>query len=250
MSDLELTKKIYTVNQVTNVIKTLIEDDFLLKNIEVKGEASNVTYHKSGHVYFSLKDEKSVISCVMFARSAQTLKFRIEEGKKIVVKGSVTVYEPSGRYQINVKSASEEGKGELFAKFEELKNKLNESGMFAPEYKRPIPRFANRIGVVTSETGAVIRDIYNVASRRNPYCQIFLYSATVQGEGAKDSIVKGIEFLDEMGLDVIIVGRGGTGKICYFICIKFTEILKLKTVTNLLQNIFYDRIAKIMESCL
>lgn len=209
MDELNLTKKIYTVRQVNGIIKGLLEGDFLLTNIQVKGEASNVTYHRSGHVYFSLKDEKSVISCVMFSGSARALRFRIEEGKTIIVTGSITVYEPSGRYQINVKKAEEEGRGELFLEFMELKQRLEESGMFAEEYKKPVPKFASKIGVVTSDTGAVIRDIYNVASRRNPFCQIFLYAAKVQGEGAAETIVRGIEYLDKMCLDVIIAGRGG-----------------------------------------
>ena len=201
--------RIYSVKQVNSYIKRTLDGDFLLSDIYVRGEISNCKYHSSGHIYFSLKDESGVLAAVMFASYAMKLPFRLENGKKVVVRGNVSVYERDGKYQLYAKSVEAEGEGDLYRKFEELKKKLEESGMFAPEYKRPIPKFSYRIGVVTAETGAVIRDIYNVASRRNPYCQITLYPAQVQGEGAADTICAGIERLDRMGLDVIIVGRGG-----------------------------------------
>lgn len=209
MSSLEYKKQIYTVGQINTYIKQLIESDFLLKNICIKGELSNCKYHSGGHIYFSLKDETGVISAVMFKSKAASLKIRLKDGMQVVVTGSLGVYEPGGRYQIYASKIEEAGQGDLFKKFAELKEKLEESGMFASEYKKPIPKFAMKIGVVTSETGAVIQDIRNVALRRNPYCKIFLYPAIVQGENAKQSIVKGLKKLDSMELDVIITGRGG-----------------------------------------
>ena len=209
MTGLEYKKQIYTVSQINKYIKQLLESDFLLKDICIKGEISNCKYHSKGHIYFSLKDETGVISAVMFASKTSSLKMRLEDGKSVVVTGSLGVYEPGGRYQIYASKVEEAGQGDLFKKFLELKEKLEESGMFAPEYKKPIPKFAMKIGVATSETGAVIQDIRNVAKRRNPYCKIFLYPVAVQGEAAKQSIVKGIEKLDSMGLDVIIIGRVG-----------------------------------------
>ena len=187
----------------------MFEDDFVLRAIYIKGEISNCKYHSSGHIYFSLKDEAGVISAVMFASNAASLKFRLKDGMQIIAYGSVSIYEKSGSYQLYVRSCEQDGLGDLYRRFEELKNTLEEMGMFSDIYKKPIPRFAQRIGIVTARTGAVIRDIYNVASRRNPYCRLFLYPAQVQGEGAARTIVKGIETLDRMGLDCIIVGRGG-----------------------------------------
>ena len=163
MSSLEYKKQIYTVGQINTYIKQLIESDFLLKNICIKGELSNCKYHSGGHIYFSLKDETGVISAVMFKSKAASLKIRLKDGMQVVVTGSLGVYEPGGRYQIYASKIEEAGQGDLFKKFAELKEKLEESGMFASEYKKPIPKFAMKIGVVTSETGAVIQDIRNVA---------------------------------------------------------------------------------------
>ena len=200
---------IYTVKQVNTYIKGILQDDFILRNIYVRGEVSNCKYHSTGHVYFSLKDESGVIPAVMWKSDVRALSFRMEDGMHVVVHGSISVYEAGGRYQIYAKEIQEAGQGDLAAKFEELKKKLMEMGYFSDEYKKPVPRFSRRIGVVTAETGAVIRDIYNVASRRNPYCQILLYPAKVQGEGAAESIAAGIRFLDQSDVDVIIIGRGG-----------------------------------------
>ena len=202
-------KNIYSVKQVNFYIKRMFEDDFILHNIYVKGEVSNCKYHYSGHIYFSLKDESGVISAVMFASNAAGLKFRLTDGMQVVVYGSVTVYERDGKYQLYARRIENDGQGNLYRQFEELKQRLADSGMFEAIYKKPVPRFSMKIGVVTAETGAVIRDIYNVASRRNPYAQIYLYPAKVQGTDAAATICAGIKTLDKMGLDTIIIGRGG-----------------------------------------
>ncbi len=200
---------IYTVKQVNLYIKHLFNDDFILNNIYIKGEVSNCKYHSTGHIYFSLKDESGVLAAVMWRSDAAKLRFRLEDGMQVIVHGQISVYEAGGKYQIYARSIEEEGRGDLAKQFEELKNKLSEMGMFSDEYKKTIPRFSMKIGVVTAETGAVIRDIYNVASRRNPYCSILLYPAQVQGEGAAETIVKGIEVLNQTDVDTIIIGRGG-----------------------------------------
>lgn len=202
-------RNIYSVRQVNSYLKRMFEDDFVLRTIYIKGEISNCKYHSSGHIYFSLKDESGVISAVMFASSAAGLKFRLENGMEVIAGGSISIYEKSGSYQLYVRSVEEDGQGDLYRKFEELKARLSEMGMFSDIYKKPIPRFATKIGIVTSKTGSVIRDIYNVASRRNPYCRLYLYPAQVQGEGAARTICRGIQKLDEMGLDCIIIARGG-----------------------------------------
>ena len=200
---------VYSVKQVNTYIKQMFTQDMLLNNINVKGEISNCKYHSSGHIYFSLKDESGAIACVMFAGQRKGLAFNMKDGDKVVVAGSVDVYERDGRYQVYAKNITLEGAGVLYERYIRLKNELEEMGMFANEYKQPIPHYAKKIGVVTAQTGAVIQDIANVAQRRNPYLQIILYPAQVQGEGAAASIVRGIEALDEYGVDIIIVGRGG-----------------------------------------
>ena len=200
---------IYSVSQVNAYIKNMFSQDFMLMRILVRGEVSNCKYHSSGHIYFTLKDAKAAIACVMFANNRKGLAFTLKEGQRIVAEGSVNVYEQNGTYQLYAKRITLDGTGLLYQQFEEMKARLEEMGMFAQEYKRPIPRYAMRIGIVTAGTGAAIRDIVTVARRRNPYVQLYLYSALVQGEGAKESIVHGIEVLDEMELDVLIVGRGG-----------------------------------------
>ncbi len=200
---------VYSVKQINSYIKRMLDEDSILHNVSVKGEISNCKYHYSGHIYFSLKDDSSVIRCVMFASNAAALSFTLKDGMQVAVHGNISSYERDGTYQLYAKRIEKQGVGDLYARYEELKNKLSEMGMFSDVYKKTIPRFAWNIGVVTSGTGAVIRDIYNVASRRNPYCQIKLCPAQVQGEGAAASIIKGIKTLDGMGLDVIIIGRGG-----------------------------------------
>lgn len=200
---------VYTVSQVNNYIKNMFTQDFMLNRIAVQGEVSNCKYHSSGHLYFSLKDGGGAIACVMFAGQRKGLAFSMKNGDRVVVNGSVSVYERDGRYQLYAREIRLEGEGALYEQFLALKRQLEEMGMFAPEYKRPIPAYIRRLGVVTAPTGAAIQDIRNIAGRRNPYVQIILYPALVQGEGAASSIVRGIEALDELGVDVIIVGRGG-----------------------------------------
>ena len=204
-----MTRNVYTVKQVNAYIKNMFTQDYMLNRIYVKGEISNCKYHTSGHIYFSLKDESGTIACVMFAGQRGGLSFRMSEGQQIVVLGSVNVYERSGSYQLYAKEIRLDGDGLLYERFQILKKELEEMGMFAPEYKKPIPSFASRIGVVTAPTGAAVRDIMNIAGRRNPYVQLILYPAQVQGEGAKESIVRGIRMLEAYGVDVMIVGRGG-----------------------------------------
>lgn len=200
---------IYSVGQVNNYIKNMFQQDFLLNKISIKGEVSNCKYHTSGHIYFSLKDETGTISCVMFAGQRRGLGFSMKDGDKVVAGGTVDVYERDGRYQLYAKEITLEGAGALYERFLALKQELEEMGMFAQEYKQPIPPFVRKLGVVTAPTGAAVQDIRNVSLRRNPYLQIILYPALVQGEGAAESVAKGIRMLDEAGVDVIIAGRGG-----------------------------------------
>ena len=204
-----MARNVYTVKQVNAYIKNMFTQDYMLNSIYVKGEVSNCKYHTSGHIYFSLKDESGTIACVMFAGQRGGLAFRMSEGQQVVVLGAVSVYERSGSYQLYAKEIRLDGEGVLFERFQALKQELMEMGMFAQEYKKPIPKYAGRIGIVTAPTGAAIRDIMNIAGRRNPFVRLVLYPALVQGEGAKESIVKGIRMLDDFGVDVIIVGRGG-----------------------------------------
>ena len=202
-------KNIFSVGQINRYVKNMFTQDFILQKIYVKGEVSNCKYHTSGHIYFSLKDETGVLSCVMFAGHRRGLAFRMKDGDRVVVGGAVDVYERDGRYQLYAKEISLEGAGALYERFLALKTELEEMGMFAQEYKQPIPAFIHRLGVVTAPTGAAVQDIRNISLRRDPYLQIILYPALVQGEGAADSLVRGIHMLDQAEVDVIIVGRGG-----------------------------------------
>ena len=202
-------KTIYSVGQVNRYVRNMFTQDYILKKIYVKGEVSNCKYHQSGHIYFSLKDETGLLSCVMFAGQRRGLAFRMKDGDRVVVGGAVDVYERDGRYQMYAREITLEGAGALYEKFLALKAELEEMGMFAPEYKQPIPRFIQKLGVVTAPSGAAVQDIRNISLRRNPYLQIILYPALVQGDGAADSIVQGIRMLDGAGVDTIIVGRGG-----------------------------------------
>ena len=190
-------------------IKNMFTQDFMLSRIYVKGEVSNCKYHTSGHIYFSLKDESGTIACVMFAGQRGGLSFRMSEGQQVVVFGSVNVYERSGSYQLYAREIRLDGEGRLYERFQALRRELEEMGMFAPEYKKEIPAYAGRVGVVTAPTGAAVRDIMNISARRNPYVQLILYPARVQGEGAAESVARGIHMLERQGVDVIIVGRGG-----------------------------------------
>lgn len=200
---------VYTVKQVNSYIKNMFKQDFLLNSVSVKGEISNCKYHTSGHIYFTLKDAEAALSVIMFASQAARLSFKLKDGMSVVVSGRVDVFDAAGKYQLYANTVQQEGIGELYQKFEQLKQYYEDMGYFAKEYKRPLPAFTRKLGVVTSKTGAAVQDIMNISQRRNPYIQIVLYPAYVQGEHAKQSIVRGITRLDKMGLDCIIVGRGG-----------------------------------------
>lgn len=200
---------VYSVTQVNAYIKNMFVQDFLLNRISVRGEVSNCKYHTSGHIYFTLKDKSGTLSAVMFAGQRRGLTFQLQEGQQVVVSGTIDVYERDGKYQLYAKEIKREGVGDLFERFQKLRDELEDMGMFAAEYKQPIPKYARTVGIVTASTGAAIQDIMNISARRNPYVQLILYPALVQGENAKYSIVKGIQTLDAMGLDVLIVGRGG-----------------------------------------
>lgn len=202
-------KKAYTVAQVNSYIKNMFSQDYLLQSLLVRGEVSNCKYHSSGHIYFTLKDEKGTIACVMFAGNRGGLSFQMREGQQVVVEGSVDVYERDGRYQLYARKIRQDGAGNLYERFEQLKRELAERGMFAPEYKQPIPRYVRTVGIVTAATGAAVQDIIQIAGRRNPYVQLVLYPAIVQGDAAVQSIIKGIRVLEAYGVDVMIVGRGG-----------------------------------------
>lgn len=203
-------KNVYSVGQINTYIKNMFAQDFMLNRVSIKGEVSNCKYHSSGHIYFTLKDASGTIAAIMFAGNRKSgLKFAMKEGDKVVVTGSVEVYERDGKYQLYAREIELDGAGNLYLKYEALKRELEEMGMFAPEYKKPIPRYAQRVGIVTAATGAAVQDICNIAARRNPYVQLILYPAQVQGDGAVPSIINGIHALDALGVDVMIVGRGG-----------------------------------------
>lgn len=204
-----MTKHVYTVGQVNSYIKNMFTQDFMMNRIYVKGEVSNCKYHTSGHIYFTLKDEKGALNAVLFAGNRKGLGFSMKNGDNVIVLGSISVYERDGKYQLYAREILLDGAGLLYQRFEALKRELEEMGMFAPEYKQPIPKYIKTLGVVTAATGAAIRDIQNISSRRNPYIQTILYPALVQGEGAAASIVNGIHALEQIGVDVVIVGRGG-----------------------------------------
>ena len=202
-------RNVYSVKQVNAYIKNMFNQDFMLNRIYVKGEVSNCKYHTSGHIYFTLKDESGTIACIMFAGQRAGLTFRMQEGQQVIVLGNITIYERDGRYQLYASEITLDGTGDLFRRFEKLRNELEEMGMFSPEYKTPIPKYAKTVGIVTASTGAAIRDIINISGRRNPYVQLVLCPALVQGAGAAPSIVRAIQTLDALHLDVLIVGRGG-----------------------------------------
>ena len=202
-------KTIYTVFQVNTYIHNMFREDYLLSDVSVTGEISNLKFHSSGHIYFTLKDAQSAISCAIFRSSAQKLNIALKDGDKIIAHGSISNYVQSGSVTFSINSVEYEGVGDLTKRFEELKKKLSEQGLFDKEFKKPIPAFPKTVGIVTAPTGAAIRDIISVSRRRNPYISLILYPALVQGEGASKTIVNGIEVLEKMGVDVIIVGRGG-----------------------------------------
>ncbi|MBR1855147.1 MAG: exodeoxyribonuclease VII large subunit [Lachnospiraceae bacterium] len=203
-------RRVYTVEELNSHIKGMFARDNSLQAIFVKGEVSNCKYHPSGHIYFTLKDSNSEISAVMFAGQRGTgLSFRLQDGQQVIIGGTVGVYEKAGRYQLYAQQIIQDGAGMLYERYEQLKAELEESGMFAAVYKQPIPKYIRTLGVVTADTGAAVRDIIQIVGRRNPYVQIILYPAIVQGENAVPSIVNGIRALERMHVDVMIVGRGG-----------------------------------------
>ena len=204
--------KEFTVDQVVSYIKRMITSDYMLSNISVKGTVSDVSYPASGNVFFTLEndDKSAVIACTMFrGQRASGLKFKLEAGQSIVVTGRVSIYEKKGNYQLVANSVRLAGLGDFYVRFEQIKKELAAKGLFDEAHKKPIPKYALRIGVVTSRTGAVIQDIKNVTKRRNPYVRLYLYPSLVEGDGAAATIIRGIKALDRLGLDAIIIGRGG-----------------------------------------
>lgn len=201
--------QVYSVSAINQFIKNMFSREYALSVVFVKGEISNCKYHSSGHIYFTLKDSSSAIACVMFAGDRRGLEFRLSDGQEVVIGGTISVYERDGKYQLYAKKITLAGDGILYEKYEQLKKKLEQKGYFDESHKKSLPRYVKRVGIVTAETGAAIQDMINISSRRNPYVQLILYPAKVQGEGASETIVKGIRYLDRYGVDVIIVGRGG-----------------------------------------
>ena len=203
-------RPILSVSQVNIYIKNVLDNDLLLSDVTVKGEISNYKLHSSGHIYMSLKDETGVMRAVMFRGAASKLRFRPENGMKVIARGRVTVYERDGQYQLYINSMEQEGVGDLHVAFEELKKKLMEEGLFDSSKKKPLPKYPKKVGVVTAPTGAAIRDIINILSRRFSYTDIVIYPVLVQGENSARSIVGAIEYFNrEKSVDVMIVGRGG-----------------------------------------
>ena len=198
-----------TIGEFTRYLKLMFDTSSKMRNVYLKGEISNLKIHTTGHLYFSLKDETSKINAIMFSSSAKNLKFKPEEGMKVLVHGRVSIYEQTGNYQIYVDSMDEDGLGNLHIEFEKLKKKLASEGLFDQSHKRPIPKYPKKIGVITASTGAAIRDILSTIKRRYPIVQVYLYSSLVQGDGAKEDIVRNIKRANESDLDVLIVGRGG-----------------------------------------
>ena len=202
-------KRSYSVSQINRYIKNQFASDYVLNHICIKGEVSNCKYHSSGHIYFTIKDVSSQLACVMFAGQRKGLAFRMEEGQSVLVTGSISVYERDGKYQLYANEITREGTGALYEQYEKQKQALEAEGLFDTKYKKPIPFYVQKLGIVTAATGAASEDIVQISGRRNPYCQLVLYPAKVQGEGAAQSVAAGIRYLDQYGVDVIIAGRGG-----------------------------------------
>lgn len=217
---------VYSVSQVNTYIKDMFRKDVFLSRVCVRGEISNCKYHSSGHIYFTLKEGSvsgagfeagassygsgiSALSCIMFASRRSGLKFELRDGQNVKVTGSVNVYERDGKYSLYADSIEFDGKGDLYQRYLEIKEQLEEMGMFSEIYKKPIPKYCRKVGIVTARTGAAVQDIIQIATRRNPHVELFLYPALVQGDGAAQSVAAGIQRLDAMGMDCIIVGRGG-----------------------------------------
>lgn len=202
-------EEVSTVSQVNMYIKNMFVRDYALRQLRVKGEISNCKYHSSGHIYFTIKDQSSQLSCVMFATYTRGLTFRMKEGQSVIVSGNISVYERDGKYQMYAMSVTQDGVGKLYEEYEKLKKRLLAEGLFDDSKKKKIPRFAQKIGVVTAQTGAVIQDIRNVSYRRNPYVQIVLYPAKVQGKDAHKTIIEGLQYFEKTDVDTVIIGRGG-----------------------------------------
>ena len=203
-------EKVFKVTQINTYIKNLFLADYLLNKVQVKGEVSNCKYHSSGHIYFTLKDEGAALKCIMFASSKTSgLNFKMQDGQSVIVSGSIKVFERDGVFQLYANQIKLDGAGNLYEQYEKIKQKLYEEGLFDFEIKKEIPAYPKRVGIVTAKTGAALQDILNIAKRRNPYVQLILYPAKVQGEGAAKTIVEGIQTLDQMSVDTIIIGRGG-----------------------------------------
>lgn len=202
-------EEVSTVSQVNMYIKNMFVRDYALRQLRVKGEISNCKYHSSGHIYFTIKDQSSQLSCVMFATYTRGLTFRMKEGQSVIVSGNISVYERDGKYQMYAMSVTQDGVGKLYEEYEKLKKRLLAEGLFDDSKKKKIPRFAQKIGVVTAQTGAVIQDIRNVSNRRNPYVQIILYPAKAQGKDAHQTIIKGLQYFEKTDVDIVIIGRGG-----------------------------------------
>lgn len=202
-------KHVFSVSQINSYIRRIFDSDYALRKITIKGEISNCKYHSSGHIYFTLKDEKSALRCIMFSTDRRGLTFRLEDGQMVTVEGNISVFERDGSYQLYAKQIELSGAGELYLRYEKLKRELAEKGYFDFDKKKPLPRFPERIGIVTALTGAAVEDIKSIAARRNPFVQLYLYPAKVQGEGAAQTIADGIRFFDRFQVDIIIIGRGG-----------------------------------------
>lgn len=199
-----------TVTQLNNTVKSMIENTAALQRVSIRGELSNVNLHTSGHLYFTLKDDESQIKCVMFRASAVKLKFMPKEGMKVIVGGSVGVYARGGTYQLYATTMHADGVGDLYLQFLQIKERLAEEGLFDEEHKLPLPSFPQKIGVITSPTGAAVRDIINVCARRYPLAHLYLYPSLVQGDGAEENLIRALDYFDQSKLcDVLIIGRGG-----------------------------------------
>lgn len=202
--------RIATVSQINGYVKKILDNNIILNNVWVKGEISNFKHHYSGHLYITLKDEGGVLKSVMFRTSAQSLSFEPSDGMKVLARGRISVYEAGGSYQLYIEEMIPDGVGELYIAYEQLKKRLDEEGLFDNRYKKSIPPFPKTVGVVTASTGAAVRDIINVITRRCPMTEIIIYPAQVQGSGASKSIVKAIEYFNALDcVDTLIVGRGG-----------------------------------------
>lgn len=202
--------KIYTVSEINKYIKMIFDKDVYLNNITIQGEITNFKAHYTGHLYFTLKDDTSTIKCIMFKSFASLVKFKPSDGMKVVITGQISVFERDGAYQIYCRTMTPEGLGELYLAYEQLKDKLNKEGLFSNDYKKKIPFLPNRVGIITSKTGAVIKDIINVTTRRYPNVNLLVYPAAVQGVNVAQTVIEGLDTFNKLNnVDVIIIARGG-----------------------------------------